>query len=113
MYMLAAVQSLSAIFILWAIIRLYIASGKSLTIKELVKQKFITLHLVMLILYLISLCIFYIYFSMWDSLSLHKENSVFVSFTICSVLIFLVQVSLIFLFISLSKPESPDKPENS
>lgn len=51
---------------LWAVIKLYIAIGKSETLSVLLDQKMITMHIVTFLLYLASLAIYYIFFALWD-----------------------------------------------
>ena len=102
--MIAFAQSISASFILWAIIRLFIEIRRSKTLKELVKQKFIILHFVTLLVYLTSLITYYVYFTIWEK-NTDDENQVFISFAVSTFLFFCVQISLIFLFLNLSRPD--------
>ena len=102
--MIAFAQSISASFILWAIIRLFIEIRRSKTLKELVKQKFIILHFVTLLVYLTSLITYYVYFTIWEKNTV-DENQVFISFALSTFLFFCVQISLIFLFLNLSRPD--------
>ena len=102
--MIAFAQSISALFILWAIIRLFIEIRRSKTLKELVKQKFIILHFVTLLVYLTSLITYYVYFTIWEKNTV-DENQVFISFALSTFLFFCVQISLIFLFLNLSRPD--------
>ena len=111
---MAMLQGVSAVFILWAIIRLWMASGTSLTVKELVKQKFITLHFLTLLVYLAALVLWNIVWARWDNYDLNDENRVYVMWTIVTIFMSLVQLSLIFLFINLSAPEvEADSSRNS
>ena len=77
-YLLASLQGISAIFMFWAIVRLLIASGRSITIKELVKQKFISLHFATLSVYLVGLVMWNIIYARWDSYNQESENKVYV-----------------------------------
>ena len=77
-YFLATLQGISAVFMFWAIIRLLIASGRSLTIKELVKQKFISLHFATLSVYLAGLVMWNIIYARWDDYNLESENKVYI-----------------------------------
>ena len=111
---MAMLQGVSAVFILWAIIRLWMASGTSLTVKELVKQKFITLHFLTLLVYLAALVLWNIVWARWDNYDLNDENRVYVMWTMVAIFMSLVQLSLIFLFINLSAPEvEADTSRNS
>ena len=77
-YFLATLQGISAVFMFWAIVRLLIASGRSLTIKELVKQKFISLHFATLSVYLAGLVMWNIIYARWDEYNLESENKVYI-----------------------------------
>jgi len=102
--MIGLCQAVSAAFILWAILKLYRASGRNLTLRELVNQKFITLHIITLIVYLASCIVYYVYFALWDKADEQAENRVFISWTISGILLTVVKLVLLYLFIKLSKP---------
>ena len=53
---------------LWAIIKLYVDAGSSLTLKELIDQKIIVLHFITLMVYLTATIVYFVYFAMWDKM---------------------------------------------
>lgn len=65
-YLIGVDQSISAIFMLWAVIKLYVAIGKSETLSALLDQRMITMHIVTFMVYLASVAIYYIFFGLWD-----------------------------------------------
>ena len=61
-------EFISACFLLWAILKLHVVSGRNLTLRELLNQKFVTVHIVTLLVYLTSIAIYYTYFGLWSTL---------------------------------------------
>ena len=88
----------------WAVLKLYIAKEKSLTLTALSDQRVIVLHFATLTVYLASLVIYYVFFALWDDEDTKSENKVFVSFAISQILLCLAQLVLIYLFWGLSRP---------
>lgn len=86
---------------LWAITKLYYAIGRNKNLKSLFSQKMIILHLVTYIVYLVSLTLTYVYYSEWDTKSVKSENKVFISFAISNILLFFIQLVLIYIFYGL------------
>ena len=86
------------------------AKGRFLTLRELLNQKFIIFHIVTLLVYLVSLFSYYWCYSVWDSESKEAENKVYIAWTACALLLFLVKLVLVALFLGLSKV--PDSAEN-
>lgn len=62
-YSVGALQGISAIFMLWAIVKFSLATGRSLTLSELSNQKMIVLHFMTMLVYLASVLTFYIYYA--------------------------------------------------
>ncbi len=90
MFMEGACQGVSILFLLWAIIRLYKASGRSLTLRELSTQTMMVIHITTLSIYLASMMVYYIVYSVWDENNAKAENKVYISFTVSAILLFLV-----------------------
>ena len=67
LYMVGTGQAISAIFMLWAILKLFMFTTRTPSLRELTKQRYMTLHVVTLALYLVSVLFYYIYVSWWDS----------------------------------------------
>ena len=90
LYMTGLCQAISMLFLLWAIIRLYKASGRSMTLRELSTQTMMVIHLITVFVYLLSTTIYFIFFSLWDYTSREAENKVYISFTCSQILLFFV-----------------------
>ncbi len=75
------------------------------------------IHITTLIIYLASMMVYYIFYSVWDENNAKAENKVYISFTASAILLFFVQLVLIYLFNGLSQPatqtESPEQSENN
>lgn len=88
---------------LWAVLKLYFALGRNNNIKEFFSQKMMILHLATSLVYLLSLGFMYCFNSRWDHPDLETENKVFTSFTVAVILLFFVQLVLIYIFYELGR----------
>ena len=89
-----------------AITRLSIAIKNSEALRTLLDQRMIIIHIITYIVYLISLGIYYALFAFWDKREDNQENKVFLAWGVATLLLFLVQLVLIYIFWSLSKVKS-------
>ena len=91
---------------LWAVIKLYFTLGRNANLKEFFSQKMIILHVSTFFVYLIGLVIMYIYNSKWDTTDREAQNKVFSSFAVAMILLFFVQLVLIYIFFGLGRAPS-------
>jgi len=97
---------------LWAVIKLYLAIGRSETLSALLDQRMIVVHIITFVVYLGSVAIFYIFYGLWDNVNASAENKVFVSWAFSNIFCALVQLVLIYLFWNLSKVSKSEEEEN-
>ena len=104
-YTIGLTQAVSCVFMFWAILKIYFATGHSLTLSELADQKMIGLHFLAMVIYLAAVVTNYIFVALWTETDKNQENRVFVSWAICQLLLTVVQLVLIYIFWGLSKKE--------
>lgn len=105
-YSIGALQAISAVFMLWAFIKLYLAIRRSEALSNLMDQRMIMIHLATFLIYLASLAIFYTLYWFWGFQNEQAENKVYVSWTVSNICITVVQLVLIYLFWKLSNVSS-------
>ena len=106
-------EFISACFLLWAILKLHVVSGRNLTLRELLNQKFITVHIVTLLIYLTSIAIYYTYFGLWSDDDPKSQNRVFVLWGVSQILLCICQLVLIYLFWRLSRKQSSTESDET
>lgn len=112
-YGVGACQGVSAIFMLWAIFKLYLVIGRNFNLKELFSQKMITMHVITFLIYLLSLVTMYSFNTKWDSKDAKQQDKVYISTSICQILLTFVQLVLIYIFYGLGKAQSADENEQT
>ena len=63
----------------------------------------IIVHIITFVVYLLSLSITYMYYYQWNDESLESENKVFISYSVSCILLFFIQLVLIYIFYGLGK----------
>ena len=73
----------------------------------------IILHTITFMVYLLSLMFTYVFYSQWDTKSIEAQNRVFATFSVAMILLFFVQLVLIYIFYGLGKlPAKENESEN-
>ena len=97
---------ISGLFMLWAIFRLQSSIKQTPMFKEMLNQKMIKTHFITLVIYLLSVLVYYIFYATWnDTQNRKKTNEMYVSWTLSVIFMWIVQAVLIYISWVLSTDE--------
>ena len=89
--MVGLCEVISVVFMIWAIVRIYRQSMNSMTIKQLVSQREIIIHVITMFLYLSSVIVHLVYYARWKKYQdTINEKKVYVSFAIVDITLMIV-----------------------
>ena len=89
--MVGLCEVISVVFMIWAIVRIYLQSMNSMTIKQLVSQREIIVHVITMFLYLGSVIVHLVYYARWKKYQdTINEKKVYVSFAIVDITLMIV-----------------------